>query len=154
MHASLIGLVGVAGSCRTASVMAGKFFQTVNAVFMPLLAKQDSIACYKGMKYWQSFGHSWPRVVWELMCSYVTKMRVSTHCTQTCTCCACCACCCWRIQANAIPSVNCSKHNLGAALLDYVCSMQKSSLCPLLREYMEPDSQCCYVQDYTGYPCL
>ena len=30
----------------------------------------------------------------------------------------------------------------------------KSSLCPLLREYMAPDSRCCYTQDYTGYPCL
>ena len=44
MHASLIGLVGVAASCRKISVTAGKLFQTVNAVFLPLPAKQDTVS--------------------------------------------------------------------------------------------------------------
>ena len=34
MHASHIGLVGLAASCKKVSVTAGKFFQTVNVVFL------------------------------------------------------------------------------------------------------------------------
>ena len=44
MHASLIGLVGVAARCRKVSVTAGKFFQTVNAVVLPLRAKHDTVS--------------------------------------------------------------------------------------------------------------
>ena len=44
MHASLIGLVGAAASCTKVSVAAGKFFQTVNTVFLLLPAKQDAVS--------------------------------------------------------------------------------------------------------------
>ena len=44
MHASLIGLVGETASCRKVSVMAGKCFQTVNAVFLSLPAKRDTVS--------------------------------------------------------------------------------------------------------------
>ena len=43
-HASLTRLVGVTVSCRREYVTTGKFFPTVNAVFLPLPVKQDKVA--------------------------------------------------------------------------------------------------------------
>lgn len=143
-HASLIGLVGVAASCSMVS-----FKLWMQSPCLSRRTEQDTVS--QPVKAWNT-GRA--QAVWELMSNCVTKMTVPNT-TQLLL---------------VVPVVveafrrmllpeqgdRCQLHETQSRGSPPGWRLQhtKSYLCPLLREYMETDSWCCYAQDYTGYPWL